>query len=129
MCNVPDVGGFLSDPLGTIGRGATRVGRQFTDPEELAEGLGVTSENLGLPTTAELTGAEAAKEAERAQQVQAAEFATQQAQAVEERARRSRELATSGGRAARGRASTLLTGPRGLSLDSGTGASRTLLGG
>lgn len=116
MCNVPSLG----DVVGGLTHGL----------ESLARGVGLTSENIGLPTMAELSGEEAAKEVARQQAAQQAEFDAQQQQYAEDQRnaqiRRSRNVAV-GGRQARGRASTLLTGPRGV-LDSGPAASRTLLG-
>lgn len=116
MCNVPSLG----DVVGGLTRGL----------ESLARGVGLTSGNIGLPTMAELSGEEAAKEVARQQAAQQAEFDAQQQQYAEDQRnaqiRRSRNVAV-GGRQARGRASTLLTGSQGV-LDSGPAASRTLLG-
>jgi len=75
----------------------------------------------------QLTGAEAAKEMEKQQRAQEAEFTRQELEAEENR-RRAAEATARGGTTARGRASTLLTGSGGV-LDGGTGARRTLMGG
>lgn len=132
MCNVPKLPSLsdISAKTKAIFASPLTLGSQELGVN-LAGQAGLTSEAFGIPTTAELSGAEAAKEIERQQNAQIAQAERRRVQSLEEqrmaRQRASERLAR-GGLTRAGRASTLLTGPQGL-MSGGTSARRQLLPG